>query len=317
MKWLALFVAALAWPLCAQVAIREAPGRIDVAVDGKPFTALFLGRDAAKPYLHPLRSASGKTITRRWPMEDVAGEERDHPHHTGLWFSHGDVNGISFWPGGAKTESRIALNKVLEATGGPASGTIAALFDWLTPEGKPMLRETKRIVFYSDPKLRTMDFDISLAAVEKATFGDTKEGTFAIRLRTELDEQQPKGILTPKASGEMVNAVGASGEKNVWGKRSPWVDFSGEVEGEKLGVAIFDNPSNPRHPTYWHARAYGLFAANIFGVRDFEADKTKDGSLTLQAGQTLRFRYRVVIHPGGPEEAGIAGLYKEYAARYR
>jgi hypothetical protein len=111
----------------------------------------------------------------------------------------------------------------------------------------------------------------------------------------------------------MVAADGRKGEKEVWGKRSPWVDYSGALDGEKLGIAIFDHPSNPKHPTYWHSRSYGLFAANIFGEHDFYNDKARNGSVTLEPGGSLRFRYRVVIHPGDTQEAGIAGLYQNYA----
>lgn len=141
---------------------------------------------------------------------------------------------------------------------------------------------------------------------EKLTFGDTKEGTFGIRLATSMTEAK---------GGRMVNAEGKETEKNVWGKRSPWADYYGQVDGETVGVAIFDHPSNPRHPTYWHSRAYGLFATNIFGVRDFTGDKSKDGSMSVEPGQPLRFRYRVVIHPGDARAANIAALYKEYASR--
>jgi hypothetical protein len=120
--------------------------------------------------------------------------------------------------------------------------------------------------------------------------------------------------MTEDKGGRMVNAEGKETEKNVWGKRSPWVDYSGQVGGRIVGVAIFDNPSNPRSPTYWHARAYGLFAANPFGLRDFTGDKSQDGSMTVERGKTVRFRYRVVIHPGDTLAAGIAQLYEQYAA---
>jgi hypothetical protein len=169
------------------------------------------------------------------------------------------------------------------------------------------------MVFYAGPTLRTIDFDILLTAVDKVTFGDTKEGTFAIRLAAGLEEPDPKLPALPKRTGRRLNAEGATGEAGIWGKRSDWVDHFGEIDGEKLGVAILDHPSNPRHPTYWHSRAYGLFAANIFGVHDFERDRSKDGSLTLAPGGTLRFRYRVIIHPGDAKSADIAALYSEYA----
>jgi hypothetical protein len=86
------------------------------------------------------------------------------------------------------------------------------------------------------------------------------------------------------------------------------------VDGQTVGIAIFDNPANPRSPTYWHSRAYGLFAANPFGARDFTGDKSQDGSMTVEAGKTVRFRYRVVIHPGDFRAARIAELYDQYAA---
>jgi hypothetical protein len=113
-------------------------------------------------------------------------------------------------------------------------------------------------------------------------------------------------------TGRMTNAEGNSGEAQVWGKRSAWVDYAGEINGEKVGVAIFDHPANPKHPTYWHSRSYGLFAANIFGEHDFYSDKRRDGSVTLEKGQTMRFLYRVVIHPGDTISANIPALYAGY-----
>ena len=117
-----------------------------------------------------------------------------------------------------------------------------------------------------------------------------------------------------RASGKMTNAEGKVGEKLVWGKPSPWVDYAGTLEGEQLGVTIMDHPSNPGHPTHWHSRAYGLFAANIFGLRDFYNDKSKDGSVSLKEGGTMRFRYRVMIHAGDTASTNIAEDYKKFAA---
>jgi hypothetical protein len=310
-------VVALGLPLAGQVKITQSSDRISVDIDGKPFTALFVGAGANKPYLHPLRSASGKIVTRSFPMEMVEGERRDHPHHRGLWFAHGDVNGIDYWTNENSQKraitGRIALRKVSDLKNGKKSGGFTAEFDWLDPAGNPLLTETKRIVFQAEPNLRTIDFDITLEpAGSKVKFGDTKEGTFAMRLAAGLEED-PKGAPgSPKRTGRMVNAEGATGEREVWGKRSRWVDYFGEVDGEKLGVAILDHPANPRHPTYWHVRGYGLFAANPFGAREFERDQTKDGSLTIEAGQKLRFRYRVIIHPGDARSADIAARWAAY-----
>ena len=157
------------------------------------------------------------------------------------------------------------------------------------------------------------DCDITLTAVQQVKFGDTKEGTFGIRLASELEEPHKDAPPSPPRTGRMVNSEGQQTESNVWGKRANWVDYFGEIKGEKLGVAIFDHPSNPRHPTYWHVRSYGLFAANIFGLHDFLNDKAQDGSVRLLPGQSLHFRYRVVIHPGDWQSAGIAALYQKYA----
>lgn len=168
------------------------------------------------------------------------------------------------------------------------------------------------MTFYSEPARRVIDFDITLTPVTKITFGDTKEGTFAIRLAPSLEEPNRESLPVPKRTGLMVDSEGRRGEPQVWGHRATWVDYCGEVEGEKLGIAILDHPSNPRHPTYWHSRSYGLFAANIFGLHDFLNDKKANGSLTVDPGHSLRFRYRVIIHPGDTQSANIAEEFQKY-----
>jgi hypothetical protein len=300
-----------ALPVAAEVKITKGQDRVDVAIDGKPFTTLYYNNDGNKPYLHPLRSASGTAVTRMYPMEEVAGETRDHHHHRGLWFTHGDVNGIDFWAndssyvGRSKNKlGKVVLEKLGRAQGGAKSGVIEADFNWNDPGGKTLLKEHRRMTFVEDPVNRIVDFDITLTAVDKVTFGDTKEGTFAIRIADEMTEKA-KG-------GQMKNAAGATGMRNVWGKSSPWVDYSGTVKGEKVGIAIFDHPQNPKHPTFWHTRDYGLHAANIFGEHDFFNDKSRNGSVTLEPGKTMRFRYRVVIHPGDTDSANIQRLYDTY-----
>ena len=282
----------IGFPLSAEVTVTRGTDRIDVAIGGKPFTTLYLGGAAAKPYLHPLRAADGKIVTRRFPMEVVEGESRDHQHHRGLWFGHGDVNGINFWENEASYAPErpnigpIVPEKSAKVASGKDKGTIDAVFDWKDTKGKVLLTETRKMIFYDKPAERVIDFDIVLKAVEKVTFTDTKEGTFAIRLADSMAE---------KKGGLMTNAEGAKGMKNVWGKPSPWVEYVGDVEGEKLAVAILDHPGNPKHPTYWHSRDYGLFAANIFGEHDFFNDKARNGAVTIEPGKELRFRYRVII----------------------
>jgi hypothetical protein len=306
-------------PLIAQVKVtQQGNQKITIEIDGKPYSEFFIGPETQKPYLAPLRNAAGVVVTRAYPMDaTVAGEAHDHPHHRGLWFTHGSVNGFDFWgnepdqKGAGSGKGQVVLKKVNKVTSGK-TGTIDATFEWKAG-GKTLLTETRRMTFYPDPQLRIIDFDITLSPDEKVTFGDTKEGMFAIRLAAPLEETQPRNIAEPKRNGRLLNAQNKVGEKNVWGKRSEWADYSGQIDGKPVGVAIFDHPSNPRHPTYWHARAYGLFATNIFGVHDFENDKTRDGSLTIQPGQPLRFRFRVVVHPGA-NAIRLGELYQTYAA---
>jgi hypothetical protein len=308
-----------------QVKLRRQGARIDVFIGDQPFTSYFFGSESSKPYLHPLRSAQGTIVTRGFPMcKDIPGESTDHPHHRAMYFAHGNINGIDFWSEeklGSKTKEtvkgvtytgpelpygRTLLRKVVEMRGGPESGTIRALFNLVGPEGKVVAQEDQAFTFRGDASTRVIDCEFTIRATNgPVKMEDTKEGTFAIRL--------VKALEAPASL--MVNSEGAVGEKDIWGKRANWVDYSGTVAGEKLGIAIFDHPANPKHPTYWHARGYGLFAANPFGERDFCNDKTRDGSVTISAGATFVLRYRVLIHSGDARETKVAEAYQRYTAQ--
>jgi hypothetical protein len=312
----------MALPARAQVTLTQGPEQIAVEIDGKPFTVFYIrGKDLNRPYLHPLRAASGKIVNRSFPAGQLPGETTDHPHHAGLFYGHGDVNGYNYWAiqnvptpaseAGANM-GRIVLKEVLSVKSGKESGSVDVVFNWLTPAGKPLLTETRKMTFYAHPMLRIIDFDFDFAAIDKVVFRDTKEGTFAMRMATALEEppaeQQPG---TPSRTGKLMNAQGGEREANVWGKRSEWVDYSGEIDGEKIGVVMMDHPDNPRHPTYWHSRGYGLHSINPFGVSDFLNDKTQNGSLTIEPGMHVRFHYRVIIHPDMGRDR-LAELYKQY-----
>lgn len=303
--------------LSADVQLIQSTDRVDVQIGGKPFTAFYLSADYTKPFLHPLRSASGKIVTRQFPMKLVEGETRDHPHHRGVWFAHGDVNGYDFWSSDPLNKRmaqkpRIRVEKIIELKNGREQGMLHAVMYWETPEGERLLVEHRRMYFYAHPQLRMVDFDIQLGALKDVKFGDTKEGTFALRVASELEEPNPRGPQKPPRTGKIVDSEGRVGSREIWGKRARWVDYSGIVEGEHLGIAVFDHPKNFRHPTYWHARGYGLFAANPFGLHDFLGDNSVDGSLKLNSGDTVRFRYRVVVHPGDAVSADIEKLYNDY-----
>jgi hypothetical protein len=314
---LAVLLAACA-PLPGQVQVQQADHKVEVSVGGRPYSTFVYTPETTKAYLYPLRAADGTIVTRGFPMEKVPGETMDHRHHRGVWFAHSDVNGFDFWNNEAtyttKNRGTIAVVKITKLKSGKKSGEIDAEMEWREPDGTPLLHETRRMVFLADDPERIVDFDILLKALKPVTFGDEKDGVFGIRLAPWLEAPGQKGHPEePKRTLVMTNAEGGHGEKQVWGKRSNWVDFSGETGGKKLGIAVFDNPDNPRHPTYWHARDYGLFAANIFGVKAFTEDKSQDGSLRLKPGETLHFRYRVVIHPGSAQDAKIAEQYASYA----
>ena len=316
------FSLGFAIPASAQVAFTWTPEQIGVEIDGEPFTVFHIaGKDLNRPYLHPLRSAAGTIVNRSFPAGQVPGETADHPHHAGLFYGHGDVNGYNYWavqnvPTAASNATanfgRIVLRGVTAIAGGKESGSIAVVLAWLKPDGAPLLTEKRRMTFYSHPELRIVDFDFEFEAVERVVFRDTKEGTFAMRMATVLEEASARAKAGgPPRTGKLVNAQGGEGEANVWGRRSEWVDYSGQIGAEKVGVVMMDHPSNTRHPTYWHSRGYGLHSINPFGVSDFLNDKTKDGSLTIEPGEHVRFRYRVVIHPGYPP-AKIAELYRQW-----
>jgi hypothetical protein len=307
-----LSAAALLLPAAAQVKLTPGDGKVSVEINGKPFTDFYMAGKAfdaqvTKPYLWPLRAASGTYITRSWPMEPVseeAAEKKDHQHQRGLWFAQNNEWSY-FADEHRKNLGRINLTKTGEVKSGKDKGSIAATFEWTDMEAKnPILTESRVMTFYADPKLRYFDVDITFTALVPVTFGDGKDGAFGMRLRPVLQED--------KGASHITNADDLVGEKQLWGKPSNWCDYSGEIAGEKVGVAILDNPENPRHPVRWHARGYGLFAANPWGLSVFTNDKSQNGAMTLDAGKSLHYRYRVIIHPGDAKDAGIAALWTKY-----
>jgi len=296
------------------VELLRSGSRVDVQIGGRPFTAYYVDPAVAKPYFFPLRSALGTVVTRGFPMtSDIAGEDRDEPHQRAMYFAHGDINGFDFWgeaafakwsDHAASTFGRTVFRSLDEIRGGSESGSLRAAFDLVTPTGT-IAEETQTYRFGGDEQSRIIDCEFAIhAAHGPIAMGDTKEGTFAIRVVKALDSPP----------GHMVNANGASGEKGIWGKRSNWVDYYGRVAGEDVGLAIFDHPGNLRAPTYWHARAYGLLAANPFGLKPFTGDRRQDGRYTIPAGGSLILRYRVLIHHGDPSQAGVAEAYRQFAA---
>ncbi len=285
--------------------INQTESAVRVMYRGQPFTA-YVFRGAPKPYLYPLMGPTGKPITRHFPMQRISGESMDHPHHRSVWFTHGEVNGIDFWAEGAN-KGRVEHRELLVAEAGPVLARIVAQNDWVAPDGKKVCEETTEIVCYATPDARFLDYTVTLTASEgEVRLGDTKEGSFGIRVASSME-------VTRNQGGQIVNSAGQR-DRDAWGKRAQWCDYTGIVEGEVVGIAIFDHPSNLRHPTYWHVRDYGLFAVNPFGVHDFVPGTRKgEGDHTIPAGKSLTLRYRVWLHKGRTEEAGVDAQYRAYA----
>jgi hypothetical protein len=292
----------------------HANAAIEVAVDGSPLTTYYAGdavrnpspaEDRPKPYCWPIIGPAGERITRAFPMAQVAGESNDHVHHRGLFFDHGDVNGRDFWTESADT-GRVVRRALLVVTSGPTMGHLRERNDWIAPDGKKVCEDVRDLRVYRVPAGRLFDLDIVISASEgPVKFGDTKEGTLGLRLADSMS-------LT-RGQGRILNSAGQA-DRAAWGKRANWVDYSGPVGGHVLGVTIFDDPRNLRHPTYWHVRDYGLFAANPFGIHDFEGlPDDKVGDYTLAKGQTLTFRYRFLIHEGAADAGAVTALFEQYA----
>jgi hypothetical protein len=276
--------------------------RIEVRIDGKLVTE-YIPDDGPKPYFFPLIGPTGAAMTRAFPMKNVEGEKRDHPHQRSLWFTHGSVNRVDFWSE-APGHGRIVETSRPTVVGGSAMGILRTTDDWLAPDGKKVCEDERTVRVFSTKKGRVLDFDVTLKATEgPVTFGDTKEGMFGLRVASSMDVTAWKG-------GRIENAEGAE-DKAAWGKPSPWVDYTGAVDGKAVGIAILNHPSSFRYPTTWHVRDYGLFAANPFGWHDF--GQKSSGEFVLPKGESIRFRYRVILHEGDAKSAGIPVDFQAYA----
>ncbi len=287
-----------------ELTVKQDPEGVTVSLNGQLFTR-YLTKSGAKPVLYPVLGPGGKPMTRAYPLEDAKpGERTDHIHQRSFWFTHDDVNGAHFWHEN-EGHGTIAHREFVKVEGGEQAKIITRN-DWLGPDGKKICEDERILTFGGDSDRRWIDFDITLKATEgSVTFGDTKEGTFGIRVAGTMN-------VDSKLGGKIINDQGqADGE--AWGKRAPWVDYHGPVEGDTLGVAIMNHPSSFRFPTYWHVRTYGLFAANPFGVSDFTGDKAQNGSFTINPGESISLRYRVLLHRGDEKEGRVAQEYEKYA----
>jgi hypothetical protein len=304
-----------------EVVRREAERRVDVLVDGKPFTSYAWPTNLAKPVLFPIRTDTGQVITRGFPVDPQPDESRDHPHHVGLWFNYGDVAGIDFWGNSAGIRNEapgprhgsIVHRSIDSARGGAGRGELAVSADWLLPGGKPALREQTRFAFVAGAGRLAIDRVATLTATgDTVPLPDNKEGMLALRLAGSLEHP---GRKNPKATGTYRSSEGKIGD-DVWGTRARWVMLTGKVADAPVTVAILDHPKNPGFPTYWHARGYGLFAANPLGQKALSKGKeTLD--FAVQRGRPARFAYRVVLLSREASADDIEAEYKRFTGELK
>ena len=311
--------------------------QVDVLVDGQPFTSYVYWDNQKKPILYPLRTSKGTTVTRGFPLEKVAGERTDHPHHISAWFNYGNINGVDFWntPPEGVTRDRGVIEKfgtikhtaIKGSKGGKGKASLDVSMDWIMPDGSKIMQQDETLYFRAANNIRIIDRVITLTAQkEKVVFNDSKEGAIGIRVTRALEEPSTRPEIFTDANGVptkvpvmdntgvagvYLSSEGKVGEKEGWGTRAKWMTLSGTVKGEDVAIGIFDHPKNPTYPTYWHARGYGLFAANPFGAKEFTKGATTL-NYTLQPGQSATFRFRILIHSGKLTKEQTEALYQQF-----
>jgi hypothetical protein len=300
-----LIILAIANKSIAEVTVEQSADGALVKIDGKLFTE-YLVESGGKPILWPIIGPTGKAMTRAYPMQkDDPDEKKDHPHHRSMWFTHGVVNGNDFWTDNKKENGTIKHREFVKLESGKV-GLIVTNNDWISSDGKRQCEDKRSLCFGADADSRWIDFDIVIQALDQpVTFGDTKEGTFGLRVAETISVEAKKG-------GQIVNSNGELDGK-TWGKAAGWVDYHGPLDGQTVGIAIFNHPSSFRYPTYWHVRTYGLFAANPFGLKDFSGDKKQNGSYTIQPGESIALRYRVLFHRGDEKDGKVAEAFSIYS----
>jgi hypothetical protein len=294
----------------------EGEAALEVYIDDDHFTTYHYanerdGEIVKKPYLWPvLAGAAGVPITRGYPMEPTQDGDDDHPHHRSFYTAFGDVNGVDLWAEGGN--SGVQFSQTVTHGSGDAFGWIHARNEWRDKDGNPVIDEVREYRFYAGPAgVRLFDLHVSFTAAHgPVVFGDTKEGGIAAMRVAHSIRAAGDGTMTT-SEGVMVDRT--TPERLVWGQPAAWLDYYGPVgEAGVHGIAILDHPSNPRHPTRWHARKYGLVGANIFGLSDFTQGE-ENGDLALAEGDTLSFNYRMVVHEGNTESAAIADRFADFA----
>jgi len=289
--------------------------KIDVMIGGKLFTTLLFNDSMYKPVLYPIYSSTGTMVTRGYPMYPKADEPTDHPHHVGLWFNYENVNGLDFWnnsfaiPAEKKAQyGWIKTDAITEKKDGN-TGALAYSARWTNQKNETLVTEKTRYEFSGTPQLRIIDRTTTLTGVmDDVAFNDAKDGMLGLRMAHELqiptmkDQKfkDDKGIETivkattdKIAVGNYITSEGKVGD-SAWSTRAAWCKAYGKMGADSVSISIIDHPSNPNYPTFWHARGYGLFAANPLGEKVFTNGKSAK-NLHLKKGESVTFKYRIII----------------------
>lgn len=316
--------------------VNEAEKKVDVMVDGKLFTSYIYPDVIKKPVLWPLMSPAGNMLTRSFPMVNKEGDRSDHPHHVGVWLNYGDVNGLDFWnnseaiaPEKRDGYGTIIHRSIEKAESGKGSALLETSAVWESPDHIEMLEEHSSFRFTASEQMRIIDRTTTLKAlIDEVNFTDNKEGMFAIRVARELElpSEKPTDLLDSHGNvtrveqmdnsfvkGNYRSADGVEGME-VWGTRCRWMELSSEINGEQVALAIIDHPSNVGYPTYWHARGYGLFAANTLGQKVF-SEGENELNFSLKKGESVTFKYRLVVAAENLSDDQINQLADEYASK--
>ncbi len=286
---LAAATQALAIDLKSDLTYRQGDGFVDI-LKGEQVLAEYVYKGTPRPYIYPLLTPDDQAVTRGFPVKTDAGEPTDHPNQRSFWVGYGSVNGVDFWNEGEKSGTIEQREIEFDATD-PAYWSIHTINDWYGPDRLIVCEaEDRRYSFMTCEYGLIISTRINLTAKRgPLDLGGTKDGLLAFRVAP--------GVSVKGGKGHILNSEGQK-DAACWGKRARWIDYTGEVNGKPCGIAIFDVPANYMYPTYWHARDYGLLAANPFGGKDFTGDETSDTGLTIPRNRSLTLTYIALIHPG-------------------
>ena len=295
--------------------VKKAGNHIDVVIGKQLFTSFLYPDTLEKPILYPVYSAGGTMVTRGFPLMPKPGEPDDHPHHMGIWFNYENLNGLDFWNNSyaIKPEKKhlygwIKTDKITETKDG-TTGILGYHANWTNQKNEVIVEETTRLEFSGTGNRRIIDRTTVLTAAQDALFKDAKDAMLAIRVAKELQipTKEEKSFTDDKGNTTVVKAGGASNGNylssegitgdSVWSTRAKWVNLFGKMGNDSISIAIIDHPKNINYPTFWHARGYGLFAANPLGENIFTNGKSAK-NLQLKKGESVTFRYRIIVEQG-------------------